>query len=195
MKEKNHFVLIEKHTILFFDMDGTLVDTNIANFLSYKEAVFDVVGKEISFVSYNPTERFNRSMLRVLFPYLTESDYEKIIQQKERCYKDYLPQTTLIKENIEILLKYFTTHRTVLVSNCRQDRVGETLSYHGLDDKFTDMFCRDKNYSYAKINKYQNAITSLGIAPDYVVAFENEQIEIADAVSAGIKIINPQILL
>ena len=140
-------------------------------------------------------ERFNRSLLKSLFPSFTESDYEKIIQEKERCYKDYLPQTTIIKENVKILLKYSTTHRTVLVSNCRQDRVLETLSYHGLTDKFTNLFYRDTTIVTQKISKYQNAINLLGISPDNVVAFENEQTEIAGAGEAGIKVINPQISL
>lgn len=120
---------------------------------------------------------------------------KKIIQEKERCYKDYLPQTTIIKENVEILFKYSTSHRTVLVSNCREDRALETLSYHGLTDKFTTLFYRDTTTITQKINKYQNAINLLGISPNNVVAFEDEQSEIADAVEAGIKIINPQFSL
>ena len=104
-------------------------------------------------------------------------------------------QTTIIKENVKILLKYSTTHRTVLVSNCRQDRVLETLSYHGLTDKFTNLFYRDTTIVTQKISKYQNAINLLGISPDNVVAFENEQTEIAGAGEAGIKVINPQISL
>ncbi|MDY5938263.1 MAG: HAD hydrolase-like protein [Phocaeicola sp.] len=186
---------ITKATVFFFDMDGTLINTNTANFLSYKEAVSFVMGKETPFVSYNPMERFNRSLLRSLFLSFTESDYEKIIQEKERCYKDYISQTTIIKENVEILLKYSTTHKTVLVSNCRQDRGLDTLSYHGLTDKFTNLFYRDTTIITQRINKYQKAINLLEISPDNVVAFENEQTEIADAVEAGIKIINPQILL
>lgn len=186
---------VTKKTIFFFDMDGTLINTNIANFLSYQAAVSVVMGKDISFASYNPMERFNRSLLKSLFPSFTESDYEKIIQEKERCYKDYLPQTTIIKENVKILLKYSTTHRTVLVSNGRQDRVLETLSYHGLTDKFTNLFYRNTTIVTQKISKYQNAINLLGISPDNVVAFENEQTEIAGAGEAGIKVINPQISL
>ena len=34
---------INSDTILFFDMDGTLIDTNFANFLSYQEAIQSVI--------------------------------------------------------------------------------------------------------------------------------------------------------
>ncbi|MBR8709737.1 NIF family HAD-type phosphatase [Bacteroides pyogenes] len=186
---------ITKATIFFFDMDGTLINTNVANFLSYKAALSIVTGKDISFMSYNPMERFNRSRLKSLFPSLTESDYERIIREKEMCYKNYLSETTIVKENVEVLLKYSATHKMVLVTNCRKERALETLSYHGLTDKFTNLFYRYTTLVTQKINKYQKAINLLGISPKNIIVFENEESEIADAMEAGIKIINPQILL
>lgn len=188
---------LRKQTIFFFDLDGTLINTDFANFLSYKAALLTVMGKEkfLFHLSYNPMKRFNRSLLSSLFPSLTQSDCEKIIIEKEKFYKDYLSETTTIKDNVEILLKYSSTHKTILVSNCRKDRALATLSYHGLADKFTDLFFRDTLLYKKKINKYQNAINILGVSPKDVITFENEESEIADAIHAGIKIINPKILL
>jgi beta-phosphoglucomutase len=40
-------------------MDGTLVDTNLANFSAYKNAVDSVLQTETNLV-YNPEIRFNR---------------------------------------------------------------------------------------------------------------------------------------
>ena len=45
-----------------------------------------------------------------------------------------------------------------------------------------------------KINKFQKAILKLGITPNHIIAFENEESEIADAREAGITIINPIII-
>jgi beta-phosphoglucomutase len=40
MKEKYDIdALIQADSVLFFDMDGTLIDTDYANFLSYKKAI------------------------------------------------------------------------------------------------------------------------------------------------------------
>lgn len=191
----NQVCKLRKQTIFFFDLDGTLINTDFANFLSYKAALLAVMGKNSSSISYDPMKRFNRSQLSSFFPSLTQSDYEKIIIEKEKFYKDYLSETTTIKDNVEILLKYSSTHKTVLVSNCRKDRALATLSYHGLADNFTDLFFRDISLYKKKINKYQNAINILGISPKDVITFENEESEIADAIHAGIKIINPKILL
>jgi len=192
LDEENQVYMIRMQTVFFFDLDGTLVNTDVANYLSYKAAFLAVMGKDIS---YNSKERFNRNQLEALFPSLAKSDYDRIIIEKEKFYIDYLSETTIIKDNVEILLKYSSTHKTVLVSNCRKDRALATLSYHGLADKFTELFYRDAILYTKKINKYQNAINILGVSPKDIITFENEVSEITDAIDAGIKIINPKILL
>jgi FMN phosphatase YigB (HAD superfamily) len=89
--EKRHprrGIMITSDKILFFDMDGTLVDTNLANFSAYKKAINYVI-KDNKLV-YNHPVRFNRSILRTTFPNLTEKEIEKIIQLKESFYNEFL---------------------------------------------------------------------------------------------------------
>lgn len=188
-------MVITQTTIFFFDMDGTLVNTDIANFLSYKSALAIVTGENTTLMSSDPFERLNRSRLKSIIPGLTATDYERIIREKEICYKKYLHKTTIIKKNVEVLLRYSPTHQVVLVSNCRKKRALETLAYHGLLDKFTNVFYRDAASNKQRTNKYQNAINQLNLPPENIVVFENDRQEIADAMDAGIRIINPQILL
>ena len=176
-------------TVLFFDMDGTLIETNLANFLSYKKAIESVMKLDYG-LTYNPIERFNRSNLENVVPNLTTGEYERIIREKEGYYKDFLQQTTLKTEVVDILLRYSGTNKTILVTNCRKDRAITTLNYFGLTNKFSHIFYREFDENEKKINKFQNAILKLGVSPDFIVVFENEEKEIADAIEAGIKIIN-----
>jgi beta-phosphoglucomutase len=182
---------ITSDIILFFDMDGTLIDTNYANFLSYKRAILSVTNSNYDLV-YNPDIRLNRSHLKNAVSNLSENEYKKIIQEKEKYYNDFLHETKLKTEVTDILTKYSKTNMTVLVTNCRKDRAMATLKYFKLEDKFDAIFCREFPENGKKNNKFQNAISKLGVQPNFVIAFENEEVEIKDAQIAGIPtIINP----
>lgn len=184
---------ITANSILFFDMDGTLIDTDLANFLAYKRAI-NLVTKLDDNLTFNPDIRFCRSNLKNAIPNMTENEYEKIIQEKEKCYNDFLHETKLNTEIAGILFKYSKTNKTVLVTNCRKDRAMTTLKHFGLDNKFNNIFCREFSDNNIKVNKFQNAILKLGVLPNFVIIFENEESEIADAKKAGISIINPTYL-
>ena len=170
-------------------MDGTLVDTDFANFLSYKKAIQSCVKLEKE-IEFDPNERFNRASLKALVPNLKETDYEEIIQKKEENYKEHLSETQLNKSVVDILLKYFQTNKTVLVTNCREDRALMTLNYHNLTDKFSNIFFRTISDNGQRINKYKKAISSLSLSAQTVIVFENERPEIEDAIQAGISIEN-----
>ena len=192
MIENQERITITTDKILFFDMDGTLVDTNLANFLAYKKAVDSVLQTESNLV-YNSEIRFNRSVLKTNFPHLTDKVVEKVIQVKESLYDEFLEVIKLIDENVEVLLKYSKSNQTYLVTNCRKNRALKTLNHFGLIDKFTNVFYRTFDENNKKVNKFEKALSILGVPPNIVIAFENEEIEIEDAKSAGIKIINPVI--
>lgn len=168
---KSKGILVTADTVLFFDMDGTLVDTNIANFLSYNKAIQFVTNSDHD-LTYNPEKRFNRSTLKNAIPNLSETEYEKIIQKKEECYEDFLHEMKLNTKIADILFKYFKTNTTILVTNCRKERALATLNYFELTDKFSQTFYRQFTNNDEKINKFKNAISELGVPP-YLVIFSS----------------------
>lgn len=184
IKDLDYKITVE--TVLFFDMDGTLIATNLANFLSYKKAILSVTKSDHD-LTYYPNNRFNRNILKVAVPNLREIEYERIIQEKEEYYSDLMHETKLNTETFKILEKYSKTNKSVLVTNCRKDRAMTTLKHFGLVRHFSSILCREFGDKDRKINKFQNAISKLGVPPSLVIAFENEEIEIEDAKNAGIQ--------
>ena len=176
---------INADTILFFDMDGTLIDTDFANFLSFKTAILSVIGP-IKDIQYNPNERFNRTVLKREFSNLSENEFEDIIHLKELHYSENITQTKIMTFTNDILTQYSTSNTTVLVTNCREERAVKTLNQHNLINKFTHLFFRKSIDKDFHVNKFENALTSLSINPNNVIAFENEVFELEEAIRAGI---------
>ncbi len=173
---------IKKGNILFFDLDGTLVETNYANFLAYNKALKLLLNKSII---YNPQERFTREKLSLTFPALTREEIKNIIEKKEIFYEDYVREIKLNTAMYHILNYYHTTNRIFLVTNCRKDRALKILQHYNLYGKFEKIFYQ-KCDNGKMINKFKHAISYLNIIPETVIVFENEQSEIMNAVDAGI---------
>ncbi|MCB0442834.1 MAG: HAD family phosphatase [Flavobacterium sp.] len=187
MEESKQDILkiITQDKVLFFDMDGTLVDTDYANYLSFKQAILTVLNLDF-IIPFNPLERFNRTILLREFPNLDEKDYQEIIKLKEGFYSENISQTKLLSYTNEILNRFFEINTTVLVTNCREDRAIMTLNHHGLTDKFKHKIFRKSIDKDRYVNKFENALSILDIEPQMIILFENEQFEIDEAVKAGI---------
>lgn len=176
---------------MVFDLDGTLVETNHANFLAYEKAIRLAAEADVP-IHFDCAERFNRNTLKKAFPRLTETAMEKIIREKEKCFDEFLPETRLNRNVADILCRYCGTNPTVLVTDCRRARALAVLDYHGLTDKFGDLlFHKSEAYD---TDKYQYAISILGVSPERIIAFENDPNEINKAIRAGIRHINPTLL-
>src|SRR5690606_40964609 len=111
MEQTNGVAKITTDTVLFFDMDGTLIDTDLANFLSYKKAIVSITKLDNN-LAYNPDKRFNRSNLKNAVPNLTETEYERIIQKKEDRKSTRLNSSHVKISYAVFCLKKKTSHST-----------------------------------------------------------------------------------
>lgn len=186
VKSKNEMdIEIPPGFIVLCDMDGTLVDTDYANYLSYRRAIKDVTfGKHD--VQFNSRERFNRETLKEQIPCLDDQQYEDIVALKAGFFCEYLRETRLNTDLADFIRKCARTNEIVLVTCCQEKRAIETLQHHNLLGCFTRSICREGLSEGERSNKYVNALYLMGANPDTVLVFENETGDIEKAIIAGV---------
>lgn len=99
---------------VFCDMDGTLVDTDYSNYLSYRRAVIEVTHGtyDVDFTD----ERLNRENLKKRFPSLSTSQIEIIATLKAEYFMDFVSETRLNTALAYLITKYHGKNTIVLVT-------------------------------------------------------------------------------
>ena len=170
--------------IFLFDLDGTLIETDNANFLAYREAILKIKG--INLFSLNLyRERFTREKLKSIIPNLSELEYQKIIELKNTVYKKYLHETKINTLVLKAIQEYKKNSKIVLVTNSSKKRANLILEYHKLINIFDYIFYKE-DLNNQKNSKFEYALEYLNIDPRLVIIFENDESEIKEAKFVGI---------
>jgi beta-phosphoglucomutase len=170
---------------IFCDMDGTLIDTDYANYLAYRRALEIVTQGEYS-IEFKPRERLNRESLQKRIPSLTDCQMKSIVYLKTRYFCDYIEETRLNYNLANFIRKCDRVAQCILVTTCRKGRVLETLHYHNMYEYFTRLVCYEELLEARASNKYAYSLELVGANPNFVLVFENEISEIEKAILAGI---------
>lgn len=174
---------IKTDDIVFFDMDGTLIDTDACNTKAYKMAIASVLGE--SFAQLFDISRIERKVLRERLSWISEKQLADIIALKEKFYTQFIDEIRIIPSTMEILNRFGETHKVVLVTNARRGRTMQTLRHLHLENSFDAIVTKDDCNG---TDKFTTAISILGLNPNKVWVFENEEVQAMTAVSAGINI-------
>jgi len=175
---------IPSGSTVFCDMDGTLVDTDDANFLAYRRAVQEAThGRCV----LEPTgARFNRERLKEQLPSLTSEELHVITTLKAGYFGDFLENTRLNTRLAELVVKHRPQCEIILVSGCREERVAQVLKHHNVYEQFARFICREALLDRNPSRKYETAIELTGVNPTIVLVFENDELEAKHAEHAGI---------
>ena len=169
---------------VFCDMDGTLVDTDYANYLSYRRAV--IVATRGTHDVELTDERLNRESLKKRLPSLTAAQLEEIASLKTEYFTEFLSDTRLNTALAHLITKHRSKNTIVLVTRCREKRVVEVLKHHKLLEYFTRLICWEVLPQGGSSNKYESAISLMGASQEAVLIFENDNTDIEEAVLAGV---------
>ncbi len=169
-----------KHFVYVFDLDNTLIKTNKANNISYREAVKTVVGIDLE-MSRN--SRFTRRKLADVLPNLKTEEARQIVALKEQLFQKYLSITILNKNLFQILTLLSRSEEVMLLTDSRENRAKQLLNYYNLELLFLKRYYHE---NLSGLNKYQFLENTLGIDKTQVVLFENDFVEKNRAAKNGI---------
>ena len=176
-------VKAERAEVIVFDLDGTLVDSDHANLLAYKDAVMCVLSTQIK-MDFTQGTRITREVLKKLIPDITDKQVEEISSLKERVYHKYLSETKANRQLIEIVA-HSQGKEVVLATNSRRCRAEMLLNHHGLIDKFSRKIYRDAE---CQRDKYARLMAEMPKGKMSILVFENDDEAIASAIACGIAI-------
>lgn len=159
---------ISKSTVFVFDMDGTLIDTDESNFNSYKDAVWDVLSRNLEYVS---DVRFNRKTLREAIPDINERDIDLIVDRKEQIFSKHISETRLNNTLVEIADAVHYNFKTVLLTDSRKRRAESLLKCYDLDSLFSEKYYKE---DFGGADKYTFFFSQNRLGDCPMVFFENE---------------------
>jgi beta-phosphoglucomutase-like phosphatase (HAD superfamily) len=166
---------------LVFDLDGTLVNTDLANFLSYEAAISKIFSGKLK-ITFNPIKRTTRETIKNEFPALSIDNINNIVMEKELIFHKYLTKTVL-NSDVASILKRSNGKINILATNSRKNRAEMLLKHHGLTNKFVHILCRD---SETQSDKYVDLRKFMPSKIKSLIIFEDDYKEINRAISAGI---------
>lgn len=176
-----------------FDLDGTLVNTHQSNYLSYRAAVQEVTGSELSeelLIRIKAGESSNH-FLAALLPDISEEDIAKINARKKDLYPEHLHASEL-NEFLSTFLEQMAQHyTTILVTTAKKQNALAVLKQYDLEKHFTHTIFGDEvTEMKPHPEAYLLALEKAGVAADEALAFEDSDKGIQAAHAAGVNTIH-----
>ena len=181
---------VPRPSVVFSDLDGTLVNTVPANFGAYRAAL-DEVGFDLTDEIFRSTwGEDSRDFLPRIAPGLTASEVDGVRARKAELYPQFLHLTSLNDALVRVLRGLKPTASVVLVTTAKRESVASVLSAHGLADLFDHVVCGDDTaVSKPSPAPYLLALELCGARPEDAITFEDSDAGIASARAAGIDVV------
>lgn len=176
---------------IFFDLDGTLVDTHDANFFAYSEAIGSVLGVEPgeALRGHIRSGLSSNQFIPLVLPGVDELDVQRVNEEKKKIYPNHLHRTQLNTGLIDFIEHFSQEIRIGLVTTAKRVNAMAVLNEHGIEDRF-DFFIFGDDVEHMKPHPeaYERALSIAGVAPNEAIAFEDSDKGADSAAAAGISV-------
>lgn len=173
---------------LFFDLDGTLVNTYEADYFAYRDAIIEVVGVEVNRDSFAKTHgQEAKQKLDLLAPGLSDEDVDRVRLAKKKHYPKYLHHTVANETLVSFLRDMAQHHVIAMVTTAKSHNAEAVLEAHRLNDLFEiKVYGDDVTYAKPDPEGYLIALERSGLQASEVIAFEDSQSGLDAARAAGL---------
>lgn len=176
----------------FFDLDGTLVNTENANFEAYKRAISDICKVSISKQDFKLTNGMGyKDFLPILVPSISKTEVEKVSIRKKEIYAELMHLTQANTFLVDFLRQMSGHHVTALVTTAKKANGETVLKEHNLTDLFDFVvYGDDVENMKPHPEAYIKAIQLSGLEAREIIAFEDSGVGIKAAKAANIATIH-----
>jgi len=175
---------------LLLDLDGTLIQTEIANMKAYNFAL-EEFGLNLSLDEFQTTNGVDSSkFLSHFFPELSDFDILEIKKVKSNVYEKFLSDTYLNINLLGFIDNFFNDKKIGIVTTGKKKNVTQILDFHKIGGRF-DFAVTGDDVLNQKPNPepYFKAIKKMGLSREDILVFEDSKIGCASASAAGLRII------
>ena len=179
-----------RNKLAIFDMDGTLIDTGMVNYKSYRAALAEE-GIDLSY-DYFLKNCFGKGYKDYLPP-ITGDDskvIERVHRRKICLYKDYIGEARLNITLFDFIRGMKDIYHMALVTTASKDNVYEEIEKFGLEKDF-DLVLTGEDIPRHKPDPqgFLMAMERLNIPPERTVIFEDSKAGIEAAKKSGASVI------
>lgn len=170
---------IRPEYVLLFDLDGTLLDTDMANNCAYEYALRKITGQS-NYSALSDLRRITRKDVAAINGIDAET-LETIISVKQNDYGFLLSHGGVTPFITEYILKrHYQRNSCYLVTSADKERARELIEYYQLQSYFKDIIHTDSN------DKYNDIAAKIGVNVSQIILLENEENAITNALHNGI---------
>lgn len=182
---------MRKTRLLAFDFDGTLFDTNIANYHAYNRALSDL--------GYSMTPEFyaqycNGKNYKEFLPIILKNNNESLLRdihsRKKKYYREHYADVTPNADLFALIDASKAENTIAIVTTAARSSVLEILDFFSVRDRF-DFVVAKEDVANLKPNPegYIKAMRIAGATPYTTTIYEDSSVGLSAAYASGASVV------